>query len=213
MNSWADVVLAVFGLTALLMLAARRLGGYIRLVAVQGVALALLPLLLGHGVTGRGWLLAAASLAIKGVLFPWLLARTLERVKVGRMVEPYVGYNLSLFGGVLVAVLSFWVASRLPLPVPPPSRLILPAALLGMFAGVFVIASRRKALTQVIGYLVLENGIQAFGLGVVGEVPMLVELGVTLDALVAVFVMGIAVYRINAEFEHIDVSRLRALRG
>ncbi len=212
--TWTDIVLAVFGLSELLLLASRRLAACVRLVALQGLVLALLPLVLGGGHFAlRPLALAAGSLGVKGVLIPWLLVRTLARVQVKRIVEPYVGVNLSLFGGVLAAILSFWVASRVPLPTPPPSRLIVPAALLGIFAGVFVVVSRRKALTQVIGYLALENGIQCFGLALVGEVPMLVELGVMLDAMVAVFVMGIAVYQIKEEFEHIDVSRLRALKG
>jgi hydrogenase-4 component E len=214
MSSWTDIVIAVFGLSLLLLVATRRMVACVKLVALQGVALALLPLMLGEGHVGlRALLLAGGSFAVKGLLIPWLLLRTLERVQVKRIVEPYVGFTLSLFGGVLAAIVSFWVASRVPLPTPPPSRLIVPAALLGVLTGLFVIVSRRKALTQVIGYLVLENGIQCFGLALVGEVPMLVELGVMLDAVVAVLVMGIAVFQINAEFDHMDVSRLRSLKG
>ena len=74
-----------------------------------------------------------------------------------------------------------------------------------------LIVSRRKALTQVLGYLVMENGIYAFGVGLVPGTPVLVELGILLDVLVAVFVMGITIFHINREFEHLDTSRLTTL--
>ena len=79
--------------------------------------------------------------------------------------------------------------------------------------GLFMIISRRSALMQVIGYLMLENGIFVFGVITVVETPLLVELGVLLDAFVAVFVMGIAIFHINREFGSMDVDQLRALRG
>ena len=89
-----------------------------------------------------------------------------------------------------------------------------PAALFTILVGLFLIVSRRKALNQVLGYLVLENGIYAFGVAPgAASVPLLVELGVLLDVFVAVFVMGIAIYHINREFDHIDADQLDRLKG
>jgi hydrogenase-4 component E len=79
--------------------------------------------------------------------------------------------------------------------------------------GLFLIISRKKAVSQVLGYLVMENGIYILGVSLVMEVPMLVELGVLLDAFVAVFVMCIATYHISREFDHIDVDQLDTLKG
>jgi hydrogenase-4 component E len=87
-----------------------------------------------------------------------------------------------------------------------------PVALFTSLAGLFLIVSRKKALTQVLGYLVLENGIYAFGVGVVQGTPMLVELGVLLDVFVAVFVMGITIFHINRQFDHIDTDQLATLK-
>src|SRR5436190_671839 len=101
---------------------------------------------------------------------------------------------------------------RLPLPQTPVSPLIVPVALFTSFVGLFIIVSRRKALTQVLGYLVLENGIYAFGVGLVQNTPMLVELGVLLDVFVAVFVMGITIFHINRQFDHIDTDQLATLK-
>jgi hydrogenase-4 component E len=81
-----------------------------------------------------------------------------------------------------------------------------------ILTGLFVICSRRKALTQVLGYLVMENGVCVFGSALAVEAPLPVELGVLLDVSVAVFVMGIVIFHINREFDHIDTDRLSILR-
>ena len=129
-----------------------------------------------------------------------------------REVDPAVGYILSMLLGLLTLALSFWLSDRLPLPAPPVSSLLVPVAFFTTFAGLFLIIARLKALTQVLAYLVLENGIYLFGVGVVRGTPMLVELGVLLDVFVAVFVMGIAIFHISREFDHIDTDRLTVLR-
>jgi hydrogenase-4 component E len=92
------------------------------------------------------------------------------------------------------------------------SHLVLPAALSTILIGLLIITTRRKALNQVIGYLVLENGIYIFGVSMALEEPFVVELGVLLDVFVAVFVMGIAIFHISREFDHIDVDQLTTLK-
>lgn len=160
----------------------------------------------------RASILALASTGLKGIAFPWLLSRALRDAGVRREIEPFVGYNLSLLIGTAALAASLWLSARLPRPNPEVSSLVVPVALFTTMAGLFLIVSRRKALTQVLGYLVLENGIYSFGVGLVEGTPMLVELGVLLDLFVAVFVMGIAVFHINREFDHIDTDRLTALK-
>lgn len=210
---WTDAVLVFLILTNLMLLGSSRLTACIRIVAVQGVVLGLLPIL-AHpaGVTARGVLLATGSVGLKGVVFPWLLNRSLREANVRREMEPYVGYTLSIVTGVLALVVSFWLGSRLPVPEPAISSLVLPVGLFSILVGLFLIVSRRKALTQVLGYLVFENGIYACGMGLALEAPLLVELGVLLDVFVAVFVMGIAIFHIGREFDHIDADRLSALK-
>ena len=78
--------------------------------------------------------------------------------------------------------------------------------------GLFLIISRKKAVTQVLGYLGLENGIYIFGIALVKEATILIDLGVLLDIFVAVFVMGIAIFHISREFDHIDTDRLSTLK-
>ena len=206
MNAWIDLVMVCLVLSNLMLVGSSRIGVCIRFVALQGVLLGLLPLSLHH------WLLAGASIAIKGTVFPWLLFRAMREANVRREVEPYVGFSTSLIIGVGALGVSSWLATRLPPLAPAISPLILPVALFTMITGLFLIVSRRQALTQVIGYLALENGIFAFGLGLVREAPVIVEMGILLDIFVAVFVMGITIFHISREFDQIDTEQLRALK-
>ncbi|HUI27657.1 MAG TPA: hydrogenase [Candidatus Kryptonia bacterium] len=213
MSVWVDTALVLLALTSLLLVASSRLTRCIRIVAFQGSILGVLTLLVHHDeLVLRTLMLAAAIVALKGAAFPWLLSRVLQDADVRREVEPLVGYISSLLIGTLMLAVSFWLSARLPLPRPAVSSLVVPIALFTTLIGLFVIVTRRTALTQVLAYLVLENGIYVFGVGLVQGTPMLVELGVLLDVFVAVFVMGIAIFHINREFDHIDTEQLTLLK-
>ena len=213
MTGWLDTLLVLIVLTNLKLLGSSRLGGCIRVVAAQGILLGGLPLLSGgEHVSPRALLLSAAGVGLKGIVFPWLLSRALREAKVQREVQPFLGYTASmLLGGGALGV-ALWAGSRLPLPPSVRSSLLVPVALATMLTGLLVIVSRSKAITQVLGYLVFENGIYAFGVGIAPDAPVLVELGILLDVFVAVFVMGITIFHISREFDDIDTERLSTLR-
>jgi hydrogenase-4 component E len=213
MPAWAETALVLLALTSLLLLGSSRLVACIRLVAFQGVLLGGLTLAAhAHELSLHTVLLAAGVTLLKGVGFPWILARLLREVGVRREVEPFVSYNASLLVGTVALAGSLVLSARLPLPAPPISILVVPVSLFVTLAGLFLIISRRKALTQVLGYIVLENGIYVFGVGLVAGTPAVLEMGVLLDVFVAVFVMGIAIFHISREFDHIDADQLTALR-
>lgn len=213
MTNAIDTILVFMILTNFSLLGASRLATCIRMVALQGVVVGLMPLAFGAGVTVRVAVIAAAIIALKGFVFPHLLFRSLRESKTRREIGPYVGYIISLFAGVAILIGSFWLDARLRLVGEPLSGLATPVAFSMILTGLFVIVARRTALNQVLGYLVLENGIYTFGLAMVRDIPVLIELGVLMDMFVAVFVMGIAIYRINCEFDHIDADKLSKLRG
>jgi len=217
MYAWSDVFLVFLVLTNLVLLGSSRLVVYIRVSAVQGIVLGFLPILTHlHDATPRLLLLTCLGLVtmgVKGVLFPWLLFRALREANVLREPRPFVGYIASTIIGIAALAVSLRVGSRLPLPGEAFSTLAVPVGLYTFFVGLFLVISRRKALTQVLGYLVLENGIYTLGVALVSEVSILVELGVLLDAFVAVFVMQIAIYHISHEFQSTDVDRLAKLKG
>lgn len=205
-------LLVIIVLANLLLLASSRLSACIKTVAVQGAVIGLSPVFASGGHIGLFmWLVVILAVVLKGVVFPSLLNRALREANMRRDVEPLVGYPLSVIAGVGALVLSVWLSSRLPHHVEVSSRFFVPVALSTVLVGLFVIVSRSKALTQVLGYLVMENGIYAFGVAMLLEQPALIELGILLDVFVAVFVMGIAIFHISREFDHIDTARLSSL--
>ena len=209
-----DTVLVLLILTSFLLLGSSRLGACIRIGALQGVLIGLLPLAMGGShLTLRGAAFGAVVVGLKGIVFPYLLSRALRESETSREVQPFVGYGASLLFGVIALLAALWLDARLHLRVHAVSDLVAPVAFLMMFTGLFLIVARRTAVNQVIGYLVLENGIAVFGLAIVPHIPLLIEMGVLMDVFVAVFVMGIAIYHINREFDHIESDRLTTLRG
>jgi hydrogenase-4 component E len=208
-----DPILVFVVLVDLTLLGMGRLAACVRLSAAQGMALGVLPILVAsHGIGVRLALFALVFFGMKGIVFPRLLLHAIRSVDVRHEDEPIVGYAASIVLGILMLTLSFWMASRFDLPRPAASPLVLPLALATILIGLFLIISRRKALMQVVGYLVLENGIFIFGVALAQEQPLLVEMGILLDVFVAVFVMGIAIFHISREFDHIDVDQLSALK-
>lgn len=209
-----NLILTLVVLTNLKLLGTSRLGAAIRVVAAQGVALGILPILAHfQELSGHLALLAAATIAIKGVVFPWLLFRAIRDADFSRQIEPYVGYVASLVVGVLALGASFWICSRLKMPGDTVSPWLAPVAFFSIIAGLFLIISRKRAVSQVLGFLVLENGIYTFGVGAAVKTPFLFEVGVLLDVFVAVFVMGITIFHINRQFDHINTDRLSQLKG
>jgi hydrogenase-4 component E len=212
-NGLIDPILVFVALANLTLLGSSRLAGCVRLSAAQGMALGVLPLLVAdHGVGVRLVLFTIVFFVLKGVVFPRLLLRAIQSADVRHEVEPIVGYAASILLGILILAVSFWMATRFSLPRPAASPLVLPLALATILIGLFLIVSRRMALMQVVGYLVLENGIFIFGVALAREQPLLVEMGILLDVFVAVFVMGITIFHISREFDHIDVDQLSALK-
>lgn len=209
-----STLLVALVLVDFLLLGSSRLSSCIRQVAFQGVLLGLL-VVAEHGPWAspwRVWVLALGSTAVKAVVFPYLLRRALRTAQVRRELVPFVGFTASILLGVLGLSFALWLGARLPLPDRVASSLLVPVALFTMLVGLFLIVSRRTALSQVLGYLVLENGIFAFGLALTDNAPLSVEIGVLLDVFVAVFVMGIAIHHISREFDDIDTERLTALK-
>ncbi len=210
--SLIEIVLVLVVLTDLALLGASRVTACVRFAAAQGILLGVLTLMAAReGPSLHAIALAIVSAGIKGVIFPSLMSRAIREAKVRREIEPVVGYTTSVLAGVLALAASLWISSRLPLVRPVASPLVVPTAFTTILVGLFLILSRRKALNQVVGYLVLENGIYAFGVAMV-EAPFLVELGVLLDVFVAVFVMGITIFHINRTFDRIDTDLLSSLK-
>jgi hydrogenase-4 component E len=215
-TGYADFLLLLVLVLSLTIVATSRLASCVRASALQGVALSLLPLALWGGALDRHLvpvvLMSLGALAVKAVVIPILLSRAIREANVRREVEPFISLHFSVLVAAALVGFSFWLATVLVLPRPAPSTLLVPVAFATLLVGFLVLVSRRQAVTQVVGYLMLENGVFIFGQTLVDEIPFAVELGILLDLLVGVFVMGIAIYHISREFDHIDTERLSALK-
>ncbi len=215
-----DSMLVLVVLLNFFLLGTGRLKGCIYAVAFQGVILGIAygiahPEIQEDGsnvVNLRSLALAAAMIAIKGWMMPRMLTYAMREAKVEWKIDPYIGLTASLLLGVIGTGIAMELATRLPLRDEHHSHLIVAASLSSVLTGFLILTMRREALTQVVGYLVLENGIFIFGLVIVQAMPMLVEIGVLLDAFVGVFVMGIVIHHVNRQFQSSTSDHLSALR-
>jgi hydrogenase-4 component E len=155
---------------------------------------------------------AAGAILIKGIVIPYLLMRAIRDAAIRREVEPFIGFIPSLFLGAIGTALALLFSGTLPLAPEHEGSLLVPSSLATVITGFLVLTTRRKAITQVVGYLLLENGIFIMGLCLLDAMPFLVEVGVLLDLFVGIFVMGIIINQISREFASLDVGRLSSLK-
>jgi len=200
-------------LTGLILLWRRGVPAYINAFAWQSVVLAaLVGVVAWFGGQPELYGIAVLLLALKGLGMPSLLRRMERRFRGERELAPYVNTATSLVVAGLLVLLAYAVTRPVVAVTQLPTRGGIPLAMALVFVSLFVLVSRKKALTQVVGFLMLENGIALLAvLGTYG-VPLLVELGAFLDALLGLIVMQIFVYRIHETFESLDVERLSRLR-
>lgn len=196
----------------LLALGSSRLPSIIRAAAFQGMILGVLPLLLGHGFHWLTGIVAAGTVAVKGFVIPILLRRALRAANIDREVEPLLGFIPSLLLGAAATIGAVALAGALPLRPGHAGLLLVPGAFATLVSGFLLLMGRTKAISQVCGYLLLENGIYLFGMLLIGATPLIVEAGILLDLTVAVFVIGIIVDRIQREFDTLDTTKLTSLR-
>jgi len=206
-----ELLLLLVVLTDFWVLGTTRLSSTIRATAIQGALLAALPIAFASHPSFHTWALAAGTLLVKSIVLPYYLFRAIREAAVRREIEPLIGFTASMISGAVAVVLAFAIAPRLALPELR-SELLAPVALSTVMIGLIVLTTRNKAITQVVGYLLLENGIYTFGLSQAQRVPFLIELGVLLDVFAGVFIMGIVVFHINREFDSLDSTRLTELR-
>jgi hydrogenase-4 component E len=200
-------------LCAFILLWRRDLAAYISALTWQSRFLAALTAAVGYfGGDPELYVVAALLFAIKAVAIPRLLLRVAHRFKTRREPNPYVNTATSLVVSGLLVLLAYAAARPLQAIAEAPTRAGMPLAMGLIFVSLFVIVSRKMAITQVIGFLMLENGIALLAvLGTYG-VPLIVELGVFLDALMGFLVMQIFLYDIHDTFSTADVAVLKRLK-
>jgi hydrogenase-4 component E len=199
-------------LSCLWLLASSRLHVAIRVVAIQGVLLGVLPIVRSVGDIHFGiWILALSTIVSKGILLPWLMTTCLRLSGIRREIEPFVGFGPSLLCGTALLGLAVWITDRLQLPQAQAPLIVLTSSFFAIFVGLFLMVTRRKAITQSLAYLVMENGVYGVGVSLNLDFPFIVELGILLDVFVGVFLMGNLLFHLDREFEHLDADKMTEL--
>ena len=213
MHALIEPLLLTIVLTNFGVLGTSRITACVRMLAIQGALLGVLSVVIEGTLSFHAFALGVGTVAIKAIVLPWFLRWAMREAAVRREVEPAISYLASLLLGAVVVGLSFAVAGRLPGAAEGGAAdALVPVALATLLTGLLVLITRSKAITQVVGYLMLENGVYLFGLTLVGRIAFLVEVGVLLDVFVAVFIMGIVVFHINREFDSISAANLVELK-
>ncbi len=212
MHSLVGPLLVVVLLLNLFLLGTSRLTAVINASAAQGVLLGILTLFVHEGFGVWMVLITIGTILVKGVLIPGMLLRAIRDAAIRREVEPFIGFLPCLLLGAVGAGASLIFARTLPLAPEHVGSLLVPASMATVWTGFLVLTTRRKAINQVVGYLVLENGIYIMGLTLLHAMPFMVEMGVLLDLFVAIFVMGIILNHIRREFSSLDTAHLSALK-
>jgi hydrogenase-4 component E len=216
MINYADAILVVILLSVLLSLESNRLVALVKIMGLQGIMVSLVPLFLEQhsNLSSGGLIFFQIMILIKGLLIPGLLYFAVQRVAIKREVEPIIGYHASLFAGLIMILVSLFITDKLQVTLPGGHNLLLITAITTLSAGLFLMMSRTKAITQVIGYLMLENGIYLVGTALTKQshTRYVVEFGVLLDVLVGVMIMGIILHNINHAFDDVDTGLLGRLK-
>lgn len=203
----------VFLIAAVLVLWRRDLAVIIRIFALQGVALAAVAALLAvREQSVELGIVAAGVVSLRVVVLPLLLRRALARSGEVRETRPLVNIATSLLAAAVLTLFAYAVSGPLVTLAPSAATRAMPIGLAVVLIGFFVLVSRRRALSQVVGFLLIDNGITAVGLLTTANVPLVVELGVSLDVLFAVLVLQVLASRIRATFGDTDLDELRELR-
>src|SRR3954447_721603 len=177
-------------LSAVLILWRRELAAIIRLLAIQGLLLAALAALLGrHERSSEVIAVAAGILILKAVALPAVLRRVLRDTSEVRDSEPLVNVAASLLAAALLTLAAYALSRPLVALAPSPAIQALPVGMALVLLGFFAMVTRRRALSQIVGFLILDNGISATALLATAGVPLIVELSVSLDLLLVVLVL------------------------
>jgi hydrogenase-4 component E len=209
LNSLAALLL----LLSFAMLSQRRIVTLVNLLAVQGAVLCAATLLLAWR-TGEHHLYvsAALTLVLKVIFLPWLLHRLIRRLAVYWDTEPMLHISGTMLLGLLIVVFSFGLAQPIAALANTATRSAIGIAVAVILLAFLTMITRRKAMSQVIGFLSMENGLFFGAMSATYGMPMVVELGVALDVLVAMLVLGVFFFQIREQFDSLDLHHLESLK-
>jgi len=207
-----DSIFVVLILLNLYLLSVSRLEATINAVAIQGVLLGILPAILVVQPSIEVIVTGFLAIVVKGFIFPILLRRAMREARVRKEVDSSTGFIVSLILGASGTCAAVSLAAGLPLLDQFAHSLLIPTAFSIILTGFLLLTTRRRAITQVVGFLVLGNGIFLFGLTLINAIPSLVDIGMLFDLCVWVFVIGVILNQVQRTFSSLDTNRMTVLR-
>jgi hydrogenase-4 component E len=208
-----DVLGGLLLFTMLLILAAGQVFRAIYAVAAQAVFLGLAGAVLAAATRNADlWIIAVITIVAKAILLPWLLIRVVRRVQISREIEPVIPAHVTLTLAAAIVVLAFHLNASLGPVRQAITGNALPVGVTLTLIGVLVMATRRKALVQMVGLFASENGIFFTAMAVSQGMPLIIEIGVILDVVLGALVMGILVLRVRSSVDT-DIADLESLKG
>jgi len=200
--------------SAYLMVGQKALFTTIRLYGLQSLLLAIVATTIAISES-RPDLFVTASLTVvlKTILIPWFLMRTVDRIGIHREIEPFLNVPVSLLICLGLTVVGYRVSTGFEEGAQQVTHHLIGVALSLLLIGLFLMVTRKKAITQILALLTVENAVFLVAVGVTTGMPLIVEFGIAFDVMLAVLVLGILVQRIVGRFESMDVSRLSNLKG
>ena len=200
--------------SAYLMVGQKALFTTIRLYGLQSLLLAIVATTMAISESRPElFVTAALTVVLKTILIPWFLMRTVDRIGIHREIEPFLNVPVSLLICLGLTVVGYRVSTGFEEGAQQVTHHLIGVALSLLLIGLFLMVTRKKAITQILALLTVENAVFLVAVGVTTGMPLIVEFGIAFDVMLAVLVLGILVQRIAGRFESMDVSRLSNLKG
>ena len=213
LTQFVNLLGATLLMLAFAMISQRRILSLIRLFTLQGATLALATAVVGY-VTDQHHLYLSAGLTVllKVLLIPWLLHRVIDRLGIRRDVETLINIPTTMMIGLVLVIFSFNLALPISALAGTITRSTLGVALAAVMLAFLMMITRSKAVPQVIGFLAMENGLFFAATSATYGMPMVVELGIALDVLVGMVILGVFFFQIREQFDSLDIRHLEQLK-
>jgi hydrogenase-4 component E len=207
-----QLLISLILVSTFMILGSTRLYSCVRAFGIQSFLLACVAGIVAYS-TGKSdiYIVSALTLVIKALVIPYIFIYIIREIKVKREIALYVGISPSLIIGGILVVISYYLIRSINLI--ELSSFALSASMSLVSIGLFIMISRKKAIMQMLGILIMENGLFLGAISLTYGMPLLVELGIFFDVLIGALIMGILIFRINRTFESIDTDMLKTLIG
>jgi hydrogenase-4 component E len=208
-----NLLAAILLLIAFAMISQRRILSLINLFALQGFVLTISTGVVAYSTAQHHlYYSAGLTLLLKVLVLPWLLHRLIRKLNIKWDVETLINIPTTMLAGIVLVIFSFDLAAPISQLSDSVTRGLIGIALASVLLSLLMMLTRRKAVSQVVGFLSLENGLFFAATSATHGMPLVVELGIALDVLVATFIFGIFFFQIRETFDSLDISHMETLK-